>query len=130
MPGYNVIPSLRFADLAGAVSFYTGTLGFQLVRGGPDQDNSSIARGDAHLMVEKAAAYYSPEYNAAIKSRLRGTSPNALYIEAEDLRDLYASAQAKGARIIDPIAPREWGQTEFTVEDPEGNWLTFWKKED
>ncbi|MGE3076258.1 MAG: VOC family protein [Dehalococcoidia bacterium] len=130
MPGYNVIPSLRFADVPAALSFYIDTLGFHLVRGGPDEDNNSIARGDAHMMVEKAAAYYSAEYNAAIRARLAGKSPNALYIEAEDLRDLYASAQAKGAHIIDPIAPREWGQTEFTVEDPEGNWLTFWKKED
>jgi uncharacterized glyoxalase superfamily protein PhnB len=32
-----------------------------------------------------------------------------------------------GATIIDPLADREWGQTEFTVEDPEGNWLTFWR---
>ena len=25
-------------------------------------------------------------------------------------------------------AERPWGQEELTVEDHEGNWLTFWKK--
>lgn len=130
MPGYNVTPSLRFADLPAALAFYVDTLGFRLVRGGPDEDNTSIERGDAHLMLEKAASYYSPEFNQAIRARLSGKSPNSLYIEAEDLRDLYAAAQQAGVQIADPIAVRPWGQTEFTVEDPAGNWLTFWKKED
>ena len=130
MPGYKVTPSLRFADVPEALSFYLEKLGFTLLRGGPDEDNTSISRGDATLMIEKAAAYYSPEYNEAIKTRLSGKSPNALYIEAEDLTELFASSQAAGVRIVDPIAARPWGQTEFTVEDPAGNWLTFWKKED
>ena len=31
-------------------------------------------------------------------------------------------------KIVDPLADRPWGQAEFTVEDPTGNWLTFWKR--
>ena len=52
----------------------------------------------------------------------------ALYIEADDLAAFHARLKASGARIIDPLAERPWGQEEFTVEDDEGNWLTFWKK--
>ncbi len=130
MPGYKVTPSLRFADVPAVACLLLDMLGFTLLRGGPDEDNTSISRGDATLMIEKAAAYYSSEFNEAIKARLSGKSPNSLYIEAEDLRELFASASAAGARIVDPIAARPWGQTEFTVEDPAGNWLTFWKKED
>jgi uncharacterized glyoxalase superfamily protein PhnB len=26
-----------------------------------------------------------------------------------------------------PLAERPWGQSEFTVEDNEGNWLAFWQ---
>jgi uncharacterized glyoxalase superfamily protein PhnB len=55
----------------------------------------------------------------------------ALYIEAEDLADFrYRLKSSGGARIIDPIAARPWGQEEFTVEDHEGNWLTSWRKPD
>jgi len=50
-------------------------------------------------------------------------------MEASDLDAFYARLQAaEGARIIDPLASRPWGQDEFTVEDPDGNWLTFWEK--
>ena len=56
-------------------------------------------------------------------------SSMALYIEAEDLADFYSRLEAGGAvRIVDPLAARPWGQQEFTVEDNEGNWLTFWNK--
>jgi len=127
MAGYNVIPSLRFRDLPAAVDFYTQSLGFKVVRGEPGEANISIDRGDAHLMLESHSSFYSQNYNEAIRMRLGTPSANALYIEAEDLDDLYAKAQAAGVVVVDPIAPRAWGQTEFTVEDLDGNWLTFWK---
>ena len=127
MAGYNVIPALRFEDATSALAFYLDKLGFRLVRGGPGEANSSIQRGDAHLMIESAAGAFSPAYNSAIRLRLGGKSPTALYLEAQDLEDLYARANAEGVMIVDPLSPREWGQSEFTVEDPAGNWLTFWK---
>jgi catechol 2,3-dioxygenase-like lactoylglutathione lyase family enzyme len=124
MPG--VIPSVRVADLPEAIRFYTEVLGFALRRGGPDEDNVSVERGDASLMLERPASFYSAGYNQAIRDRLGTPSAMALYIEANDLDDLHGRAQA-GAKVVDPLADREWGQREFTVEDPAGNWLTFWQ---
>lgn len=124
---WGVIPSIRVQDLKGALDFYTATLGFKLTRGGPDEDNNSLDRNDAHIMIEKATAFYSPEYNEAIQERIGGRSAMALYIEAPDLDELHETLRAAGAKVIDPLAERPWGQSEFTVEDPEGNWLTFWK---
>ena len=54
-------------------------------------------------------------------------SPVAYYMEAPDLHELHETAKAAGANVIDPLADRAWGQAEFTVEDPYGNWLTFWR---
>ena len=51
-----------------------------------------------------------------------------MYMEAADLSEFHARLVAAGARIVDPLAARPRGQEEFTVEDHEGNWLTFWKK--
>jgi uncharacterized glyoxalase superfamily protein PhnB len=79
-------------------------------------------------MLETTADFYGDDYNAAIRQRLGSASPNALYMEADDLEDLYRALQESGAQIVDPLADRPWGQAEFTVEDPAGNWLTFWKK--
>jgi uncharacterized glyoxalase superfamily protein PhnB len=80
-------------------------------------------------MIETAADHFGDEYNAAIKERLGTPSCIALYIEASDLAAFYATLEAApGVRIVDPLATRPWGQDEFTVEDQDGNWLTFWKE--
>ncbi len=52
----------------------------------------------------------------------------ALYIHAPDLKQLHERlSQDKGVKIVDPLANRPWGQAEFTIEDPEGTFLTFFE---
>jgi len=123
---YGVIPALRVREMAEALAFYLGPLEFTLERGGENESNSALARGDARLMLETAADHYSEVYNAEIRERLGSPSSTALYIEASELAAFQARLEAAGARIVDPLADRSWGQAEFTVEDNEGNWLTFW----
>ena len=133
MPGWGVIPSIRVRDMTEALAFYTEQLEFTLDRGGGGEGatNASLTRGDGHLMIEAAADFYGDEYNAAIRERLGTPSSTALYIEADDLAEFHSRLKAGGTvRIIDPLAARPWGQEEFTVEDPAGNWLTFWRKPD
>jgi uncharacterized glyoxalase superfamily protein PhnB len=126
--GWGVIPSIRVRDMAEALAFYCGPLEFTLTTGGDDATNSSLVRGDARVMLETTADHYGAEYNAAIRERLGNPSSMALYIEASDLAAFYSRLQAADARIVDPLAERPWGQAEFTVEDHEGNWLTFWQR--
>jgi uncharacterized glyoxalase superfamily protein PhnB len=123
-----VIPSIRVQDMAEALAFYRDTLEFTLDSGGEDASNSSLTRGDARVMIETAANHFGDEYNAAIRERLGTRSSIALYMEASDLAAFHSRLEAACARIIDPLADRPWGQAEFTVEDHEGNWLTFWKQ--
>ena len=123
-----MIPSIRVHDMAEALDFYRRTLEFTLDSGGEDATNSSLTRGDAHVMIETAANHFGEEYNAAIRERLGTPSSVALYMEASDLAGFYSRLEAAGVRIVDPLAARPWGQDEFTVEDHEGNWLTFWMK--
>jgi uncharacterized glyoxalase superfamily protein PhnB len=128
MAEWGVIPSIRVRNMAEALAFYRGTLEFTLDSGGDDESNSSLTRGDAHVMIETAADLYGAEYNAAIRERLGKPSCIDLYMEAPDLAAFCSRLEAVGARIIDPLATRPWGQEQFTVEDHEGNWLTFWHK--
>ena len=125
MPGWGVIPALRVSNMATMLAFYEDKLGFKLEHGGPDEEHCSVSYGDARLMLEVAADFYSPAYNEAIGKRLGARSATALYIQAEDLDTLQRRATAADVPIIDPLADRPWGQAEFTIEDPEGNWLTF-----
>ena len=127
MPGWAVIPSIRTADLKRALAFYTDTLGFSVRRGTEEESNMSLVRGDANIMLEGPTAFYSEGYNSAIRERLGTPSASAMYIEATDLEELNAKLIEAGIAIIDPLADRPWGQSELTVADPDGNWLTFWK---
>ena len=38
----------------------------------------------------------------------------------------YERLRAAGVQVVDPLLPRPWGQSELTVADRDGNWLTFW----
>jgi uncharacterized glyoxalase superfamily protein PhnB len=127
MGEWGVIPTIRVRNMADALAFYLGPLEFGLERGGADESNSAVSRGDARLMLETAVDHYGDEYNAAIRQRLGSASAGSLYIEAADLAGFHSRLQAAGVRIVDPLADRPWGQAEFTVEDPEGNWLSFWE---
>lgn len=128
MTAWGVIPSIRVRNMADALAFYRDTLEFTLDGGGDDASNSSLTRGTAHVMIETAADLYGDAYNAAIRDRLGTPSAVDLYMEATDLPAFYSRLEAAGARIVDPLATRPWGQDQFTVEDHEGNWLTFWRK--
>ena len=128
MTEWGVIPSIRVRNMRQALAFYGGTLEFTLDSGGDDASNSSLTRGNAHVMIETAADHYGDEYNAAIRERLGTPSCIDLYMQASDLTAFYSRLEAAGARIVDPLATRPWGQDQFTVEDHEGNWLTFWDK--
>ncbi|MCA9821981.1 MAG: VOC family protein [Dehalococcoidia bacterium] len=130
MAEWPVIPAIRSHDLARLLIFYTETLGFHLERGTAAEGHVSISFGPARLMLESVGDLYSPAYNAAISERSRGRAAMALYVEADDLEGLYKRVTGAGAVIADPLAPRDWGQREFTVEDADGNWLTFWQKLD
>lgn len=127
MPGYGVIPAIRVREMAPALEFYVDTLGFAIERGGPEEDNSALTRGDARVMLETPQDWYGDEYNKAIRNRSGSPGTTALYIEAPDLEAFYERLQAAGVPILDPLADRPWGQAEFTIQDPDGTWLSFWK---
>jgi uncharacterized glyoxalase superfamily protein PhnB len=124
MSGFGVTPTIRVRDMAEALAFYSGPLEFTVER--EHEGNSAVKRGDARVMLETDQEFYGDEYNAAIKERLGSPSSISLYIEASDLAGFQSRLEAAGVRIIDPLADRPWGQAEFTVEDLEGNWLSFW----
>lgn len=124
---WGVTPSIRVRDMAEALAFYLGPLEFTLERGSASESNCALSRGEARVMLETAADHYGDEYNTAIRQRMSAPSSVSLYIEASDLAGFQNRLQAAGAKIIDPLADRPWGQAEFTVEDQDGTWLSFWE---
>ena len=120
MPNWGVIPSIRVRDMRAALRCYRETMGFTVTRGRGGRGELFAGAG-----AMPTSCWRSPP---AIRQRLGARSPLVLSIEAPDLEALSPQVQASGLVVADPMATRPWGQSEeFTVEDSEGNWLTFWK---
>ena len=128
MSGSSLVPAIRVPNMAAAIEFYRDRLGFTVERGGPADGNVALSFGDARIMLDSVPTdYYAASYNEAIARRMGAPGPTAMYIESLDLDAQYERLETSGIEIVDPIADRPWGQREFTVADPHGNWLSFWR---
>ncbi|MPZ53108.1 MAG: hypothetical protein GEU79_10330 [Acidimicrobiia bacterium] len=129
MEQWPISPALRFEDLGEALDFYRDKLGFKLEQGEVDEGNLAVSFDHSRMMLEQGStSFYGDSYNSAIKERIGNQSPNSLYLQSSDVDALYHRYQEAGVKIIDPIGDRPWGQREFTIEDPSGNWLSFWQR--
>jgi catechol 2,3-dioxygenase-like lactoylglutathione lyase family enzyme len=110
-------PVLRMFDVAKALEFYVGFLGFEEKwRHQPDADAPiylGLERDGLHLHLTEHFGDASPG------SHVR--------IEADDVVRFCADLNAKAYRHARPsIEPSPWGSQEMTICDPFGNRLTFW----
>ena len=129
MAGWAVIPTIRVPDMGEAIAFYRDKLGFSLDRDEYSEINNSLVRGDARIQLETPGDYFGAKYNEAIRQRMDGRSSTTLYMEADDIDELYARVGDLEITVVDPLAVRPWGIREFTIEDYRGHWLTFWKRD-
>lgn len=114
----SVHPVLPSKNVAAAIEFYTGKLGFSL--GFQDGDNPAYA-GVRRNQVELHLQWHDPqEWERVERPMLRFYIPNvdALYEEYKD----------KGV-FHDQTALRNtpWGTREFAFYDLDGNGLTFYR---
>lgn len=122
-------------DVKRAVAFYCDMLGFKFVDRHPDTDDYSwcmLMRGEAIVMFAtppnpETTAPEMREYARRLVDRMQHPGPAATYVRAGDVDELYARLQAAGATLIEPLWDAWWGLREFTVEDPDGNWVTLFK---
>ena len=123
-------PHLFVEDIQRSIAFYRDVMDFEVTRAEP-ADNptfASLKRGDSGLMLSPYGESFDGWKMVRDARERRGTGGAiSLYIECvESLEAEYARAQAAGATIIDPLAARPWGQTEFTMADPDGFWWAVW----
>ncbi|MEP6870567.1 MAG: VOC family protein [Anaerolineaceae bacterium] len=126
----NLTPHLFVEDMTGSLAFYRDVMHFELKRAEPDNNPTfaSLQRGDSGLMLSSFGESFEGWSMVPEAEKRRGTGgPVSFYIEAIDsLEDEYARAQVLGATIVDPLQTRPWGQTEFTMADPDGFWWAVW----
>ena len=104
---------LVVSDIAEAVDFYTGKLGFRLAFtwGGDPPSFAGINLGGVQIFLEKGTP-----------SPMDGCS---VYFLVEDADELYEFHRANGVTIAQPIDDREYGIRDYTIRDPYGYYLCF-----
>ncbi len=104
-------PTLTVSDIAAAVEFYQGKLGFAL----------SFTWGDppsmAGVVLDRVQVFLT-------KGR-----PNpegcSVYFVVGDADELYEHHRAGGVEIIEPIGDRDYAMRDYSVRDRDGNRLDF-----
>ena len=118
--------SVRFElfvrDMDAAIAFYTGVLGFDLVR--EDPAYSSLRRGEAILGLGPVSKLPSKGgYFTRDIAELRRGLGVEIVLEVDDLDAYYARVLASGHPISEPLRERPWELRDFRVVDPDGYYL-------
>ncbi len=112
------IPNLFVTDLAAALAYYTGPLGFTaLFSYGDPPFYAHVARGEAVLALRHTDRY--PLDHAAGEDLL------SAFIEVSGVDALFAAMQSAGAVVHQALRDEPWGMRSFIVRDPAGNLVLF-----
>ena len=134
MPGWGVIPTIRVSRHGGRARLLPRPARVHaLSRGGEGEGNSALVRPGTRASCSRRRPTSTP-----MSTTVQSASGSALGVGERALNRGSRTwqpfdnerVQAAGVRIVDPLAERPWGQSEFTVEDHAGNWLTFWSMTD
>lgn len=116
-----IVPILKCSDLRKSISFYTKTLGFQIIL--PDPTSES-----------PVANLYSGEVEIQLSSLSGdGAFGSAINIHVDNVDRVFADLVRRGldtsVRKDSPVhrgpVDQSWGTREFYVTDPDGNTLRY-----
>ena len=104
-------PILPVADVRAAVEFYVQRLGFSedFTHGKPP-NFAGVSLDQVQVFLE--TGHSSP-------------GGSSVYFVVGNADDLYAFQRANGVSVPQQPQDRDWGLRDFTIRDPDGNYLTF-----
>ncbi|MGB8684871.1 MAG: cupin domain-containing protein [Candidatus Binatus sp.] len=124
----SIMPFLNIEGVASAVEFYKSVFGASVLM--RDEEPSGIVShamlklGDTTVMLSdptSADVKQNDVHHLSRSPRSYGGSPVQLYIYVADTDDVVRRAVAAGAKIIDPVEDRDWGDRCGGIEDPYGH---------
>ena len=118
-------PQLFVSDLATALDFYVGTLGFRaaFVHGDPPF-YAQVARDGGRLNLRTVDG---PVFDAGFRTR-EGDALSAT-LTLDDAEALFREFEAAGAAFHQTLRDEPWGARTFIVRDPDGNLIAFAARE-
>jgi uncharacterized glyoxalase superfamily protein PhnB len=117
IPASVVIPVLIYPDVREAVAWLTGAFGcVERLRIG-ENHRSQLNFGEGAVIIGDVRADRRPP--------LPGEVTHSLIVRVDDVRGHCEHARAHGARILMEPTDHEFGERQYTAEDPAGHQWTF-----
>jgi uncharacterized glyoxalase superfamily protein PhnB len=120
----DLTPNLITNDIDRALTFYRDVLGFDVVATVPEEPPLLfvwVKRDDVNVFLNDARAVHE---ETPVGSLVVGQSGVALFIHMEGIADWWEQMQHK-THVVMPLKDQWYGQTEFSITDPDGYVITF-----
>jgi uncharacterized protein len=122
-----IVPRLIYDDVDRAIEWLRGAFGFtERLRTSTEPDgtihHAQLGVGEGGLIL---TGQPGGKLNPSPKSVAGGPFPQALLVRVEDIDAHFERASKYGARIRNPLKTHEYGERQYTAEDPEGYLWTF-----
>lgn len=121
-------------DIDAAISFYTQTLGFTLDYVQPDGgpfDFCILSLNGQEVMFGISPEELAKQDRADKKlmktviERMGQVAPLSIYFAVPNINAHYATAQEKEATILETLWSPPWGAPQYSLQDMDGNLLSF-----
>jgi catechol 2,3-dioxygenase-like lactoylglutathione lyase family enzyme len=114
-------PQLYVTDMAAALAFYTGKLGFTLATSyGEPPFWAQVARDGGRLNLRHADVRpFSDAFRAAEGDALSAT------LTLDAVEPLFLAFEAAGVAFHQTLRTEPWGARTFIIADPDGNLILF-----
>lgn len=118
IPPPTVIPVLVYPDVREAVAWLSTTFGFvERTRIGESHRAQLSIGEDGAMIVADVRGEQHPPHD--------GIVTHVMKVRVDDVEAQYERARARGARVLEPPADREYGERECTFEDLAGHRWQF-----
>ncbi len=120
----HILTILAVEDVAASAAFYDRAFGWDRSVDVPVYIEYTLPDGSCVGLYERAAF----AKNTGIRPSgvpAGATTCTELYFRCDDLEAAIESLKTAGARVLSPLAPRDWGDTAAYFADPAGNVLVL-----
>lgn len=118
----HIIPALRYDDARAAIDFLVTAFGFEpkLVVEGEEGtiEHAQLAFGSGMVML---SSHQDNEYGRLVAD----AGITSIYVVVDDVEAHAEQARARGATILLEPAEEDYGGSNYTAADPEGNIWSF-----
>ena len=108
-------------DLARSRSFYTGVLGFNVIRQKSD-GFTELRRGSAVIALNHTSVLHA-QHPARARDDERIARGVEVVLITEQLAEIYEDVLASGWPLSTALTEQPWGMTDFRIVDPDGCYI-------